>query len=202
MKNPTLVKLGGSLLQWSELSRSLDQFISGFNNPLAFLVGGGVLADCLRDWHQTHKCTEESSHWRAIKVMDLTADMVRDLNPRFIEWSGVFPPWSASPSTNQLIWVVQPSRWLESAGITGSDTFIPRDWSTTSDSIALKMASEWNCSRLLLLKSCDRPSAIWEECARTGHIDPVFPLILKTINPVPEIEWINLRNYSPPKAIP
>jgi len=201
MSNPILVKLGGSLLQWRELPRILDQFISSFNDPLAILVGGGILADCLRDWHQTHKSTEESSHWRATKVMDLTSDMVRDLNPRFLPWAGVFPPWSDS-SPNRMIWIIQPSRWLECAAITGSDKFLPRSWSTTSDSIALKLASEWNCSRLLLLKSCDRPSAVWEECARTGHIDPVFPLILKTINPLPEVEWINLRNFVPPKASP
>lgn len=201
MINPILVKLGGSLLQWSELSRTLDQFISGFHNPLAILVGGGILADYLRDWHKTQKSTEESSHWRATKVMDLTSEMLRDLNPRFRAWSGAFPPWSESPP-KQMIWVIQPSRWLEYAAINGSDTLIPRNWSTSSDSIALKLASDWRCSRLLLLKSCDRPSTVWEECARTGHIDPAFPLIIKTINPVPEIEWINLRNFEPATATP
>lgn len=195
MTGPVLVKLGGSLLLWRELPQILSHFIAGFNVPMAILVGGGKMVDCLREWHQTHQSTEESSHWRAIGAMDLTGDMLRDLNPCFQGWTDISPPWS-SHSPNQSVWVVRPSRWLESVAISGSDNAMPRSWCTTSDSIALKLASDWKCSRLFLLKSCDRLDSDWENCSRTGLIDPTFPRLLSTLNPAPDIEWINLRRFA------
>ena len=197
VSKPILLKLGGSLLEWSELPQALDQLISRIDEPLALLIGGGKMADCLRDWHHRHRSTEESSHWRAIQVLDLTCDMVRELNPRFLKWANVHPPWSTNP-IRKMVWVVQPLKYLESTAIAGSDTFLPRNWSSTSDSIALKLASDWNCSRLLLLKSCDLPHGDWDDCARTGHVDPAFPLLLQSLQTAPEIEWINLRNFAPP----
>ena len=163
VSKPILLKLGGSLLEWSELPQALDQLISRIDEPLALLVGGGKMADCLRDWHHRHLSTEESSHWRAIQVLDLTCDMVRELNPRFLKWANVHPPWSTNP-IRKMVWVVQPLKYLESTAIAGSDTFLPRNWSS----------------------------------ARTGHVDPAFPLLLQSLQTAPEIEWINLRNFAPP----
>lgn len=201
MRSPVLLKVGGSLLDWKRLPEALESLLDTLDNPAAIVVGGGSLANCLRDWHQKHALAEEFSHWRAISAMDLTGDLVREMVPRINPWTGVGPPW-AGAATKSGVWVVRPSRLMESLVLEGVDGLIPRSWATTSDSIALLMASRWKCHRLLLVKSCDRTREDWSGCAQDGLVDPVFPTLNKNLDPLPEIVWINLKGFESRKAIP
>lgn len=200
MSYPTIVKVGGSLLHWEGLKTTLVELFQSLKGPAAIIVGGGVLADEMRRWHQRHHSNEEASHWRAIKAMDINADLLRDLVQNCQLWPLPWPPWNNS-TLSKNPYLLKPSSWLEFSANAKLDHDLPRNWSATSDSIALKLTLEWQCKRLILLKSCDKPADNWSECANAGVIDSNFPILLESNKQRPKIEWINLRKPQENQAI-
>lgn len=192
MSYPTIIKLGGSLLHWEGLNTSLAGLFQSLKGPSAIIVGGGVLAEEIRRWHLRHFSNEEASHWRAVKAMDINADLLRDLCQESQLWTLPFPPWNHL-SVSKHPYLLKPTSWLECIANSNFDHDLPRNWNTTSDSISLKLTFEWRCKRLILLKSCDRPAGSWIECAKAGVIDSNFPKLIDCCNNLPQIEWINLR---------
>lgn len=197
MITSTIVKCGGSLLDWPELPQALAAWLDTISGPVAIIVGGGRVVDVLRTLHQIHHTSEESSHWRALRAMDITATVLGGNLTSARSWTGVMPPWLDgihSPASKR--WVVQPSNWAESLALSGLDTHLPRSWATTSDTLALQLAHSWKCQRLFLLKSAEPPSAYdWATNASCHYVDSVFPNILQLFAKPPEIRCINLRNW-------
>ena len=192
-----IVKCGGSLLDWPELPTALAAWLDTISGPVAIIVGGGKVVDALRALHEIHNTGEESSHWRALRAMDITATVLCEKMAHTRPWKGVMPPWlSGTHSTACQRWVVQPSNWAEGLALSGMDTHLPRSWATTSDSLALQMAHSWKCTRLFLLKSASPTSASdWGANAKAHYVDSVFPNLVRSIEKPPEIICINLRNW-------
>ena len=82
----TVIKVGGSLLDWSELPRRLIQFleqqrrrIPSFDRVL--LCGGGPFADSVRRLDRMHHLGDFAAHRLAIQAMDLASTVLVCLLP-------------------------------------------------------------------------------------------------------------------------
>src|SRR4051812_37350042 len=112
----TLVKVGGSLLDWPELPRRLRSFLDhethhGTEVKIVLIVGGGAAADFIRGMDRIHHLGDDAAHRLAIHSLDLSAQVLQALLPG----SSVV----ADPDEFQSAWdrgevpIFAPRRFLE-----------------------------------------------------------------------------------------
>jgi aspartokinase-like uncharacterized kinase len=192
----TVVKVGGSLLDWIELPRRLADFLDEQRSRVAaghviLIVGGGRAADLVRALDRNHRIGDETAHRLAIRAMDLSAMFLAAILPgsiivdrlellRAVWHSGQVPILLAGPILEEI----------EQPGVVP----LPSSWDTTSDSIAARIAVHLRAESLILLKSASLPpGATREDAARLGRVDPLFPDLS---NLIPHVEYLNLRDPS------
>lgn len=170
-RRPLVVKVGGSLLDWPGLPDRLARVIAQHDRPTLLIAGGGAIVDAIRRLDAVHRLGEESSHWLAIRALDLTA--------RLLAESGRVGPVVHSPRRSLARWkpgqapVLAPDRFLRRDD--RRPGALPRSWAVTSDSIAARVAQRLD-GDLLLLKSTPWPEGQGiDEAVRLGLVDPVFP---------------------------
>ena len=173
MRSLVVVKVGGSLLDWPELPVRLSAYLEGRRGDrLVLVAGGGRFADVLRDLDGRHSVGEARSHALALNVLDLTARFLATLVAGLEVVEGtedLADPWSRG-----AVPVLAPRRFVEADD--RSPDPLPHAWTTTSDSIAARLAVRIGAGELALLKStslpyrCDRA-----EAARLELVDSEFP---------------------------
>jgi 5-(aminomethyl)-3-furanmethanol phosphate kinase len=190
----SVIKVGGSLLDWPELPDRLTLFLKGqrtraASGRLVLLAGGGPAVDLVRRLDRDHHLGGETAHRLAIHAMDLTARFLAAILPgsiavdRLVE---LFPVWSAD-----RIPVLMPSPILQNIERPGMAQ-LPRSWDTTSDSIAAWIADHLGARALVLLKSASLPiGADRQMAARLERVDPLFPQLSRAL---PRVEYLNLRD--------
>ncbi len=183
-----VVKVGGSLLDWPELPARLQGFLENHRDDrVVLVVGGGRFADTLRDLDKTHGLGEEYSHLLALRILDVTARLLEALIPGTKatgRTSDLEPIWAT-----RHIPILAPRRFLESDD--GSTNPLPHNWSTTTDSIAARLARWLGARQLVLLKSAEIPSGLTlGQAAETGLVDPEFPT---AAGEIPVVTIANLR---------
>ncbi len=182
----TIVKVGGSLLDWPEFPAKLDAWLElRKSERLALVIGGGGAADWIRDLDRIHDLGPERSHSLAVRSLDLTARIVAAMVSGLEvveEMAGLEEAWVAG-----YVPVLTPRLFLEADG----DDPLPLSWDVTSDSIAAKLALQLGADTLILLKSAGLPGgADGEEAARIGLVDPYFPVISRFVE---NVEVVNFR---------
>ncbi len=187
-----VIKLGGSLLDWPEWPPRLTAFLAGYPevNPV-LIVGGGRFADVLRDLDRVHHLGEDRSHSLALHVLDATAQVAAALLPGAAVVATIDrldPTWAAG-----RIPIFAPRLFLQRDDRESPDP-LPHAWTTTTDSIAARLAVRLGAAELVLLKSTSLPPKVsdWSTAAAVGLVDPEFP---RTAEKVPEVRLINLKNY-------
>lgn len=141
-----VVKLGGSLLGFAPTPVHLENWLAQ-QAPMTtiWIVGGGILADSIRQLDDVHAFASPVTHWICVDLMDLTS---RILSAWFPEWplivesEGLLVP----PLAPNLIFA--PGKWLSE-----SPDLLPASWDVTSDSIAATLANSLNATEIVLLKS-------------------------------------------------
>src|SRR4051812_9509912 len=85
---PTVIKVGGSLLEWPELPGRLAAFLDDHRragdpsaSPFTLIAGGGTAADMIRTLDRIHGLGDERAHWLAVDVLDLNARILASLLP-------------------------------------------------------------------------------------------------------------------------
>jgi 5-(aminomethyl)-3-furanmethanol phosphate kinase len=189
MNRPVVVKVGGSLLDWPEFPASLAAYLARrAAERLVLVVGGGRFADALRHLDSTHALGEARSHALALHVLGLTARVVADLVPGLEvveELEGLPSAWSRG-----MVPVLAPRRFLDDDD--RSPDPLPHAWTTTTDSIAARVAVRVGAGELVLLKSADLPEGCnLAEAPRLGLLDPEFP---RASEGVPLVTYRNLRD--------
>jgi aspartokinase-like uncharacterized kinase len=196
-------KLGGSLLSHPDLFPRLRVVLE---QPVLFasprpgtesirpliVVGGGPIADAVRDWHQVHQLGDELAHDLALQSMSFNARLVTRLLPgaRMV----------ATRAEGDAAWSDGKVAVLASAEFVDAEERatrepLPRSWHVTSDSIAAYVARHWPAAALVMLKSveladdCDLQSA-----ATQALVDADFPSFARRACP---IGWVNLRGDEP-----
>ncbi len=166
----TVAKLGGSLLKFSETPGRLRDWLSARSEDrLVLIVGGGALVDCLRVWSARHGLPELTAHWSSIECMDHNAAAVHEWLPEFERTNCVRTVEKAVTGR----WIFDVRAWLR------TDETLPRNWSVTSDSIAVALAGRLGAARVALLKSGltapEHEPLDCQQLAISGFVDPFFP---------------------------
>lgn len=183
-----VIKVGGSLLDWPELPSRLEADLEARRaSHLVLVAGGGRFADVLRDLDQCHCLGEEISHSLALRTLELTAHFLQSIMPR----GRVIERTDELEATwlSDLLPILSPRLFLEADD--QSRDPLPHAWSTTTDSIAARLAVRLGASELVLMKSASIPAGLDRERASTlGLVDPEFP---RTARAVPTVTFLNLR---------
>jgi aspartokinase-like uncharacterized kinase len=156
------------------------------------IAGGGPTADVVRAMDRVHGLGERRAHELAIRALDLTAWLLAGILPRTV----VVDRLEAFRSVWNLDMrpILAPRRVLQETEDRGPDP-LPASWNVTSDSIAARIATHLDASRLILVKSEGLPEGAGrEEAARLGLVDPMFPWIARDLALV---ELVCLRSPSP-----
>lgn len=192
----TLLKVGGSLLDWPKLPSRLSQFVAdrrqrepGFR-PVLF-CGGGPFANAIRRLDRLHHLGDSISHRLAIQSMDLASTVLLCLLPEAVGIDCETALHQKRPTED--IPLLLPSLILDELEQSEPCPF-PNSWDVTSDTLAAWVASRLGARSLILLKSAPLPlHATRDVAAQLNLVDPYFPTIAST---VARVEYINLRDDS------
>jgi aspartokinase-like uncharacterized kinase len=192
----TLVKVGGSLLDWPELPAQLARFLDGrrADSPVSrhvLLCGGGPFVDSIRRLDRVHHLGDDIAHRLAIQAMDLASAVLLCMLPGAMGVDRVESlggEWSRDE-----IPLLLPSAILDELEKTQSSP-LPPTWDVTSDTIAAWIAGRLKADSLVLLKSASLPPRPTRDiAARLKLVDPFFPLISSGLA---RVEYLNLRDPS------
>lgn len=169
-----VVKLGGSLLDLPDLVARLRGWLAG--QPPAenvLLVGGGRLADALRDADRTLALGDTAAHGLCLRVLGIHAEMLRGLMPE-MNWVGSLAPLrDLAPRPRGVLFDLGQFVAVDDAAAADA---LPARWDVTTDSIAARVADFVRADELVLLKST-LPTAgtSVSEAAERGLVDAYFP---------------------------
>lgn len=175
MKPTTVIKLGGSLLDWHGLATALPEFLEQFQGqPIVLIVGGGSVADGVRQFDRHQGLGQERAHRLALRALDLTAWWLAELLPgvQVVDRLDRLPEvWARS-----AVPVLQPRQVLDEDEHVDPASALPHHWDVTTDSIAAHLALRLGAPSLHLLKSRPvAPGLDTAAAAREGIVDAYFP---------------------------
>ncbi len=199
-----VLKVGGSLLDEAALARWLDEWLSQDQRAPAasgatddrphdiLVAGGGKLVDEIRRLDRRLALDAVTSHWMSIRAMSCTAILLA----RRLQLPAPVATWQELQSLREAetpqVRVFDVYQWLADREGRQPGIRIRRDWSSTSDSIAGRLAYVLAASEVVLFKSTDGPaSSDWSLAAEQGLVDRHFPPLALDL---PLITWVNLRN--------
>ena len=164
---PLVLKIGGSLLSWSDWPRRLDRLIAGFGDiPLVIVVGGGAVVDGLRQIDAAAPQQDRLMHELALDGMHLLAQIVSRSTGLQL---------STNPERTRAACILDVPTWLLTQD---RSTSLPASWDVTSDSIAARVAGAYDAA-LMLAKSTPPPAAwsgtTFASLVETGWVDRFFP---------------------------
>jgi aspartokinase-like uncharacterized kinase len=191
MTRPVVLKIGGSLLDWTGLPARLSEACAARGDPpLIVLVGGGRVADVVRDLDRVHGLGPEPAHHLALRALDLTAQVLAALLPPGLDVVD-HPEQCAAVWERSRVPVLAPRRFLDDIERRGADP-LPHTWDVTTDSIAARVAVHLGASELALWKSAPLPpGADLDAAARLGLVDPAFPAEARRLR---RVTYRNLRD--------
>jgi aspartokinase-like uncharacterized kinase len=192
-----IIKLGGSLLDFDGLVPQFRRWLAA-QSPATnvVVVGGGPLADTIRDAFARHELTEEAAHWLCVRLLGVTAELVHNFLP---ESSLVdrFADLSSDGHQGRLV-LFQTEHFLRNEEPSLSPSPLPHNWNVTSDSITARLAALIHAGELVLLKSgLPRAEATPSDMAQDGYVDPYFP---QAAAGLPVIRCVNLRGDEFPEV--
>jgi aspartokinase-like uncharacterized kinase len=182
-------KLGGSLLDLPDLDARLSFVVSATSDcrPL-LIVGGGPIADVVRDWDREHALGEERAHWLALDSLFVCEELVLALTPGMQRVANRLEAEQAWDAGN--VPVLSTAEFVR-AEEHHQPVALPHSWDATSDTIAAWVATVWPADELVLLKSTDISERIdIGDAAKRGLVDRCFPAMSDTIG---KVGWLNLR---------
>jgi 5-(aminomethyl)-3-furanmethanol phosphate kinase len=189
----TVVKVGGSLLDWPELGLRLRTWLAACVDRVVLIPGGGPTTDVIRGLDQRHGLGEERAHWLALRALTLNAHFLVALLPD--------TEVVADLADMVTVWQAGRTPILDAYALLLADEARPgaltHTWAAGSDLVALRAAALLGARRLVLVKSISVPEDLdWEERSRRGLIDGDFAATLQTLAGL-EVQVVNLRELAP-----
>lgn len=183
-----IVKVGGSLLTWPQLTAVLDPWLARQTGTNILITGGGFLADSIRRFDRRLQLGAEEAHWLCVSAMSHTAQLLANgLNHRAVETNV-----SHLSTTTAAVVVFDCEHFLKADEPRVKGTRLPHNWSVSSDSIAARVAEALQAPELVLLKSCHPPQpATRREAVAVGYVDEFFAQAAQNL---PRIKCVNLRD--------
>jgi 5-(aminomethyl)-3-furanmethanol phosphate kinase len=143
-----VVKIGGSLLGSPELAHWLEVAAKHSDGKIIIVPGGGIFADAVRKAQVQSKISDASAHKLALLAMDQFGLTLASMSPAMVTAASEL-------EMDERTWQHRGIIWLPSHMVLADDSF-PKNWDTTSDSIAAWLADKLGAKHLVLIKS-DKP---------------------------------------------
>jgi aspartokinase-like uncharacterized kinase len=187
-RNLRVVKLGGSLLSLDDWpQRFADWIASEVPARTVLIVGGGKLADCVREYDRRFALGEEASHWLCIRALSLHAEMAAQLLPRTRLPAHLVRNFDALSQVEVgSLAVFDPEPFLREIESSLPGEPLPHTWNATTDSIAARVAECLDADELVLLKS-NRPPTL----DVADYVDEQFG---RSVQNVRSVRFVDLRN--------
>lgn len=169
-----VIKLGGSLLadpRDGRLQRWCERLTGEWAGRAVVVPGGGPFADAVRIAQAHCHFGDDVAHRMALRAMDQCGLMLCDL----------FPGLHPADDPEALAGMAAGGRtpvWLPSRALDHSSA-LPRNWTVTSDSLAVWLAAHIGSPDVVLVKSCALPTGDPDSMASAGIVDPHLPLIAR-----------------------
>ena len=190
----TVIKLGGSLMQSSELCYWLDTIQSlATKSNIIIVPGGGEFADKVREMQASLRFDDQIAHRLAMLAMSQYGYLLAGLNQNFHIVEGLESLLSSLDKSIPLLWL--PTDLLQ------NNSEIPASWDYTSDSIALWLATKLTANSLILVKAkaLRQTEALAEECIKNNTLDKGFQKLSDKFKG--EIHLINKSEYQQLRAL-
>ncbi len=176
-----VVKFGGSLLHQPESIASLQRWLANQTYSRIFLiVGGGECIESMRHLDRLHSLDAVEMHWRCIRLLDATFEIVSELLPqcRKVESAEDFQSCCrrdrdiVAHQGGPEVFLVRIGSYYDAND--AMSRLLPASWETTSDALAFLLAKKLCIQELILLKSCDtgtNAEGSWTDWVEQGKID-------------------------------
>lgn len=169
-----ILKIGGSLLARRDSPERIASLLAGefSGQQVNLLIGGGKVIDALRELDAAHSLCPVEMHWRCVRALRLTFEIGGEWFPRVTRITTAEDFQSHRSCQTPGIYLIAADAFY-----TPSDgDALPRDWSTTSDSIAAYLATKLSIGRLVLIKSCAVAKGLTiEQAVQSGVVDASLP---------------------------
>ena len=191
LQPPVVVKVGGSLFDWPELSKRLQVFLATLKSKNVLLIpGGGPTANAIRQFDQCHGLGEEASHWLALRSLALNATFLRKLLPS----SQVVEGLNAARQCWRRGATPILDMYCFARGDESRPDHLPHVWQVTSDSLAARVAIVANATQLVLLKSKKPPTEDWADAVKANYLDSWFTRVVHAATF--SVQALNLRTWT------
>jgi aspartokinase-like uncharacterized kinase len=194
-----IVKVGGSLLQWSDLPQRLKAWLANQRIGLhAFVAGAGPLGDFVRRADEQFQLGQERSHWLCVDALSLSARLLSHILGELpvVDSRQSLRELQDGPHGSATACVFDPGPFLRSEEHNAAGHRLPHTWDVTTDSIAARLADCLEAHALVLLKSCDPPPRATVEAASLARlVDRHFP---EAAAPLARVLCVNLRDNCQP----
>ncbi|MEM4888532.1 MAG: hypothetical protein QXJ64_03730 [Thermosphaera sp.] len=148
MKRLIVVKLSGHLIKYSNVIKETLSNIKLLSTTASFVLvpGGSLFADSVRELQEKLFFNNDIAHWLAIKAMEMYGSYIANLDEsntvtEVYDLSEVYEAVSAGK-----IPILMPYRLMRKFDE------LPHDWSVTSDSIAVYIASLLKANMVIFAK--------------------------------------------------
>jgi aspartokinase-like uncharacterized kinase len=134
------------------------------------IVGGGEFVDQLRREQRTLGLTDEEAHFAAVdRMVENSTNLMREFpEGDLISDLSSVADTTPSPARTPDLYFFDARDWSR------SNRELPRNWTSTSDSIAAAVCCEVAANELVLLKSILPTSSNLVEIALSEIVDPEF----------------------------
>jgi len=190
-----VVKLGGSLLDLDGLAVMLRRWLAS-QAPMTnvIVVGGGRLADAIRDAFARHELSEEAAHWLCVRLLGVTAELLAALLPEAVLVKR-YSQLLRQEHRGRLL-IFETESFLRDEEPALSPEPLPHGWDVTSDSIAARLAALLAADELVLLKSrLPKDGSTLADAVVAEYVDRHF---VRAAAGVTKIRCVNLRESGLP----
>ena len=192
-----ILKVGGSLFDMADLAVRLHSWLAEQAPAHHVLIaGGGPLANQIRQWHRLHPLGDEAAHWMCIDLTTVTAHLLHDRLPEIplVEDDRLL----CQRIGERGYTIFGPANWLRHSESALPGQPLSRDWDTTSDAIAARLAIVLGADELVLLKSAlPDGEARLPQLVADGYVDGMIGLLADELPPT---RLVNLRTM-PPQSV-
>jgi len=187
-----VIKVGGSLLQFEGLVPAFREWHDAQPPAIDVLMaGGGDLVEAVRDLNQRFAMDQLATHWLCVRLLDVTARILHLLLPEaaFLDRCEELRARLSAAQPSLILFSVE--EFLQRYEPTMAGHRLPTNWSSTSDSIAARLAQAIGADELVLLKSAVlSPPANRSTAAQAGYVDAFFP---SASLPLQHVRCVDLR---------
>ena len=171
-----VIKVGGSLLNWSQLPAAVEEWLQAQPSAVNVLIaGGGPFTEAIWQASRTFSLSEEEAHWLCVDAMSLTSQLLARIvtNTEPVTQFDELRRRVEQAASGRIVF--DPNEFLREheSRLTGS--LLASNWTASSDSIAARLAEVLPADELVLLKSSDPPTGEARALADQGYVDEFFP---------------------------